>query len=268
MKSKNSVFPKFIKQYDINPDGLPRYVGCLRLEEIHTERHDYKLAQYYRDGGCWSAAFEMGEDGILIAQTPEIMKGKKAVACTYEEWKESNGKYAKLSKEEQKELGICNFTCECCKKKFKAEEKSFYCCTGYDSIGEPTCGCKGQPICPIVCSEECYKQVVRNETDISIYKQLEPIKMSVKMADYVLNHTRLQDMLKKKAHEVLGIPIEKNWYDIFQDDLIIVKSDIIAYRSISIEDDSQENGDTSVDWPKSERERILKNQRRIGKHYW
>jgi hypothetical protein len=162
-----------------------------------------------------------------------------------------------LSKEEQKEYEIIECTCEGCGEKFKAEEKDFYCCSGYDSIGEPTCGCKGQPIYSIVCRETCYLIVVKSKA--------KPIDLKMKVI--IEDHTRLQDKLKKKAYDIMGIPTESNWYDIFQEDLIIVKGRARKDDSISIID-NQNDEDIEVDWPIEEKKKVLKNQRRIGKHYW
>jgi hypothetical protein len=45
-----------------------------------------------------------------------------------------------------------------CGEEFLGEEPKM-CCSGY------MCGCMGQPIDPIICSEECYDKVINKHKD-------------------------------------------------------------------------------------------------------
>lgn len=51
---------------------------------------------------------------------------------------------------------LVKLNCWICQKEYEGEEPEM-CCSGRE------CGCMGQPIDPIVCSEECYNKLVNGE---------------------------------------------------------------------------------------------------------
>jgi len=55
----------------------------------------------------------------------------------------------------EKKKELVDLNCMVCQKDFKGEEPE-YCCNGRE------CGCMGMPIEPIVCSEECYNNLMKN----------------------------------------------------------------------------------------------------------
>lgn len=57
-------------------------------------------------------------------------------------------------------MELVDLYCMVCGGEFKGEPPKM-CCSGRD------CGCLGQPIEPVVCSEECYNKIMNHEKGIS-----------------------------------------------------------------------------------------------------
>jgi hypothetical protein len=61
--------------------------------------------------------------------------------------------FAKLQQTVEKDVKEVELTCQVCGTKYRGPEPKV-CCSGQD------CGCLGQPIDPIVCSEKCYSKLL------------------------------------------------------------------------------------------------------------
>ncbi|MDD5648818.1 MAG: hypothetical protein PHF86_00105 [Candidatus Nanoarchaeia archaeon] len=90
--------------------SLPEFIklngkGC-------AMRLDIEEMQYWRDAGIWGLPFRF-RNSILVGKAtyPEIkhLSGIMLVECSYEEWKEDNGRYApNLNKKNNDEIDYEN----------------------------------------------------------------------------------------------------------------------------------------------------------------